>query len=74
MTSRARRAGNTTCRHDEIKQLTNDVENGIGFCYWGGELISWKGNQSIDASSWENQALFDFESKALPVLREFKTE
>ena len=58
----------------KIKQLTNDVENGIGFCYWGGELISWKGNQSIDASPWENLALFDFENKALPVLREFKTE
>ena len=58
----------------KIKQLTNDVENGIGFCYWGGELISWKGNQSIDASPWENQALFDFDNKALPVFSEFEAE
>ncbi len=57
-----------------IKILTNEVENGIGFCYWGAELIAWKGNQSTDASPWENQALFDFENKALPVLREFKNE
>ena len=57
-----------------IKTLTSEVENGIGFCYWGAELIAWKGNQSTDASPWENQALFDFENKALPVLREFKNE
>ena len=50
------------------------MENGIGFCYWGTELIAWKGNQSTDASTWENQAMFDFENKALPVLREFKSE
>ncbi len=56
----------------QIKILTKEeVENGMGFCYWGAELIAWKGNQSTDASSWENQALFDFDNKALPVLREF---
>ncbi len=58
----------------QIVNLTNEVENGIGFCYWGAELIAWKGNQSVDASPWENQALFDFDNKALPVLSEFKTE
>lgn len=58
----------------QIKTLTKEVENGIGFCYWGAELIAWKGNQSTDASPWENQALFDFDNKALPVLREFKNE
>jgi arabinogalactan endo-1,4-beta-galactosidase len=55
----------------QIKTLTKEVENGIGFCYWGAELISWKGNQSTDASPWENQAVFDFDNKALPVLSEF---
>ena len=59
---------------NEIKALTKEVENGIGFCYWGAELIAWKGNESQDASPWENQALFDFDNKALPVLREFKNE
>jgi arabinogalactan endo-1,4-beta-galactosidase len=55
----------------QIKTLTGEVENSLGFCYWGAELIAWKGSQSTDASPWENQALFDFGNKALPVLREF---
>lgn len=59
---------------NRIKTLTGEVENGIGFCYWGAELIAWKGSQSTDASPWENQALFDFGNKALPVLREFDLE
>ena len=58
----------------KIKTLTKEVPKGIGFCYWGAELIAWKGNQATDASPWENQALFDFENKALPVLREFIVE
>ncbi|MBP6284307.1 MAG: glycosyl hydrolase 53 family protein [Paludibacteraceae bacterium] len=58
----------------QIRTLTKEVENGIGFCYWGGELIAWKGDESTDASSWENQALFDFDNKALPVLKEFKIQ
>lgn len=58
----------------QIKNLTKEVAKGIGFCYWGAELIAWKGNESIDASPWENQALFDFNNKALPVLREFIIE
>lgn len=59
---------------EQIIIITNEVENGIGFCYWGAELIAWKGNQSVDASPWENQALFDFDNKALPALREFRIE
>ena len=59
---------------NKIKALTKEVENGIGFCYWGAELIAWKGNESQDAPPWENQALFDFDNKALPVLIEFKNE
>jgi arabinogalactan endo-1,4-beta-galactosidase len=58
----------------QIKKLTAEVENGMGFCYWGAELIAWKGNQSTDASPWENQALFDFNNKALSVLKEFRRE
>jgi len=55
----------------QIKSLSSDIDKGIGFSYWGAELISWKGDRSLDASPWENQALFDFENKALPVLKEF---
>lgn len=58
----------------EIKTITKEVNKGIGFCYWGAELIAWKGKQSTDGSNWENQALFDFDNKALPVLYEFKVE
>jgi len=58
----------------EIINLTKSIEHGAGFCYWGAELIAWKGNQAVDASPWENQALFNFDNKALPVLREFKLE
>ena len=58
----------------QIKKLTAEVENGMGFCYWGAELIAWKGIQSTDASPWENQALFDFDNKALSVLKEFRNE
>lgn len=57
-----------------IKTLTESLDKGIGFCYWGAELIAWKGDQSQEASPWENQALFDFNNKALPVLTEFNTE
>jgi arabinogalactan endo-1,4-beta-galactosidase len=53
------------------KIITEEVDGGIGFCYWGAELIAWKGPQASDASPWENQALFDFNNKALPVLEVF---
>jgi len=56
----------------DLKGITQELEKGIGFCYWGAELIAWKGTQATDASVWENQALFDFNNKALPVLNEFK--
>lgn len=58
----------------QIKALVQELENGIGFSYWGAELIAWKGDRSKDASPWENQALFDFDNKALPVLGEFKSD
>lgn len=51
--------------------IVNEVEGGIGFCYWGAELIAWKGSQATDASPWENQALFNFGNRALPALEVF---
>lgn len=51
-----------------IKELVSTVPKGIGFCYWGNEWISYRGNQATDGSSWENQAFWDFNNKALPVL------
>lgn len=58
----------------EIKAMMQSVDGGIGFCYWGGELIAWKGTESTNASPWENQALFDFNKQALPVLEVFGEE
>ena len=55
----------------DLKSLIFDINNGIGFCYWGAELIAWDGENSENGSVWENQALFDFENKELPVLEEF---
>ena len=57
---------------EEIKRISINQHNGNnGFCYWGGEMIAWKGYQALDGSSWENLALFDFQSKALPVIDVF---
>ena len=55
----------------DIKNLVFEVNNGIGFCYWGAERIAWDGENSTNGSTWENQAVFDFENKELPVLQEF---
>ena len=55
----------------DLKNIILELDNGIGFCYWGAELIAWDGENSDSGSVWENQALFDFENKELPVLQEF---
>ena len=55
----------------DIKNLVLEVNNGIGFCYWGAELIAWDSETSTNGSTWENQAVYDFDNRALPVLQEF---
>ncbi len=52
----------------KIKDIAKNNENCLGFCYWGGEWISYKGNSATDGSTWENQAFWDFSNRALPVL------
>ena len=56
---------------NEIKTITSDLERGSGFCYWGAELIAWKGPESTSGSPWENQALFDFENHAVSAISVF---
>ncbi len=58
---------------NRIKSIVKNIpgNRGAGFCYWGAELIAWKGTQSSTGSSWENQALFDFNQKALPAWNAF---
>lgn len=55
----------------EIKSIIQQTPNGLGLCYWGAELVAWKGQDAVDASSWENQALFDFQNKVLPGIKIF---
>jgi len=54
-----------------IKSLLKSSQSGIGFSYWGGEWISFKGSQATDGSTFENQALYDFTNKSLPVFAVF---
>ncbi len=58
----------------DVKNLILEVNNGIGFCYWGADLIAWDGETSTNGSTWENQAVFDFDNKELPVLKEFNLD
>lgn len=57
---------------EKIRFIINNTPKGIGFCYWGGEWISFKGSQATNGSTWENQALWDFGNKALPALDAFR--
>jgi len=54
-----------------IKDLVKTSKTGIGFAYWGGEWIAFKGTTSTNGSTFENQAFYDFSNKALPVLQAF---
>ena len=54
-----------------IKDIVKSSEYGQGFAYWGGEWISFKGNEATNGSTFENQAFYDFSNKALPVLQAF---
>lgn len=53
---------------NQIKQMTKQAPNGIGFCYWGAELVAFNGPTSEDGSATENLAFWDFNNKALPIL------
>ncbi len=54
-----------------IKQIVTDADRGVGFCYWGAELIAFDGPESQDGSPWENLALYGFNNRALPVMEAF---
>ncbi|MBK9291797.1 MAG: glycosyl hydrolase 53 family protein [Bacteroidetes bacterium] len=54
-----------------IRQLAEEA-GATGFCYWGAEWVSYKGPAATNGSSWENQALWDFEGKALPAMDCFR--
>jgi arabinogalactan endo-1,4-beta-galactosidase len=54
-----------------IKNLVKQNSRGLGFCYWGAEWIAFRGPTATNGSSWENQALWDFNNNALPVMDAF---
>lgn len=56
---------------NDLIQLLHSEKSAIGFCYWGAEWVSYKGPQATNGSSWENQALWDFENKALQAVELF---
>lgn len=54
-----------------LKSLIKQTSNGIGFCYWGAEWVAFRGPTATNGSSFENQALWDFNNNALPVMDAF---
>jgi arabinogalactan endo-1,4-beta-galactosidase len=57
---------------EQIKTTIQQTPNGVGFCYWGAEWIAYRGIQASNGSSWENQALWDFNHKSVPAMTIFK--
>ena len=51
-----------------IKQLSQRSPFCAGFCYWGATWVSSRAMESM----WENQALWDFNYKALPAIAAFQ--
>lgn len=54
-----------------LKNTIKSTSSGFGFAYWGGEWLSFRGDQATNGSSFENQALWDFDNNALPVMDAF---
>jgi arabinogalactan endo-1,4-beta-galactosidase len=54
-----------------IRVLLESSTNGIGFSYWGSEWVAFRGTQATNGSPVENQALWDFNLNALPVMAVF---
>lgn len=58
----------------EIKNIISTNPHGLGFAYWAPEWISFRGNQATNGSTWENQALWDFDNNVLPAMEVFKKD
>jgi arabinogalactan endo-1,4-beta-galactosidase len=54
-----------------LKNTVKNTSSGFGFAYWGGEWVSFHGPQATNGSAFENQALWDFDNNALPVMSAF---
>ncbi len=56
----------------ELRRIIENTPRGTGLCYWAPEWIAFKGNSATDGSSWENQALWGFDFRALPGMTAFR--
>lgn len=54
-----------------LKNTVKQASNGYGFCYWGTEWVAFRGPTATNGSTWENQALWDFNNNALPAMDAF---
>ncbi len=59
---------------EKIRRISESKPLLSGFAYWGAEWIAYRGPEAINGSPWENQALFDFNNKALPAISAFSKE
>lgn len=56
---------------NRMRTILQNTPKGKGFCYWGAEWVAFRGSTATNGSSWENQALWDFNGKLLPVAKIF---
>ena len=56
-----------------IKNTLKETDYGQGFAYWATEWVAFRGNEATNGSSFENQAMYDFNNNALPVMQVFNT-
>lgn len=60
-----------------LKKIFSEIKEGkggAGVCYWGGEMVAFRGTTSTNGSSYENQAFYDFNFHVLPVVTAFSGE
>jgi len=57
---------------EQIKGIVERLPRGEGLCYWGAELVAFRGVDAVNGSPWENQALYDFKNRALPAMEVFR--
>jgi arabinogalactan endo-1,4-beta-galactosidase len=63
----------------DVMSIVRAVPNGrgLGVMYWdatwtGVPCNGWDPADPSSGNAWENQALFDFDDRALPAMNEFK--
>lgn len=55
---------------EQLKQICINAQSS-GLCYWAPDWVAYRGVTATNGSSWENQALFDFNNKITPAATVF---